>query len=56
MARRGHPLWLMGFAFALGFGGAVAEPALAAVASQAALAMVADPPSRRTMRNCRRWP
>lgn len=43
MARRGHPLWLMGFAFALGFGGAVAEPALAAVASQAARAMVADP-------------
>lgn len=43
MARRGHPAWLMGFAFALGFGSTVAEPALAAVASQAAAAMVADP-------------
>ncbi len=43
MARRGHPFWLMGFAFALGFGSTVAEPALAAVAAQAASAMVADP-------------
>jgi len=43
MARRGHPAWLMGFAFALGFGSTVAEPALAAVAIQAASAMVADP-------------
>jgi len=33
MARRGHPVWLLGFAFALGFGGTVAEPALAAVAA-----------------------
>lgn len=43
MARRGHPAWLMGFAFALGFGSTVAEPALAAVAAKAASAMVADP-------------
>lgn len=43
MARRGHPAWLLGFAFALGFGSTVAEPALAAVAAQAAGAMVADP-------------
>ena len=43
MARRGHPLWLMGFAFALGFGSTVAEPALAAVAAEAAGAMIADP-------------
>lgn len=43
MARHGHPAWLMGFAFALGFGSTVAEPALAAVAGQAASAMVADP-------------
>jgi len=43
MARRGHPALLMGFAFALGFGSTVAEPALAAVAAQAASAMVADP-------------
>lgn len=43
MARRGHPLWLMGFAFALGFGSTAAEPALAAVAAQAAAAMAADP-------------
>jgi hypothetical protein len=43
MARRGHPAWLMGFAFALGFGSTAAEPALAAVATQAASAMVADP-------------
>lgn len=43
MARRGHPVWLLGFAFALGFGSTVAEPALAAVAAQAAAAMAADP-------------
>ncbi len=43
MARRGHPLWLMGFAFALGFGSTAAEPALAAVARAAAEAMVGDP-------------
>jgi hypothetical protein len=43
MARHGHPAWLMGFAFALGFGSTVAEPALAAVAAEAAAAMVADP-------------
>lgn len=43
MARHGHPVWLMGFAFVLGFGSTVAEPALAAVAAEAASAMVADP-------------
>ncbi|MFA7431298.1 MAG: DUF1538 family protein [Rhodospirillaceae bacterium] len=43
MARHGRPAWLLGFAFALGFGSTVAEPALAAVASEAATAMVADP-------------
>ena len=43
MARRGHPAWLMGFAFALGFGSTAAEPALAAVAAKAAAAMVGDP-------------
>ena len=43
IARRGHPAWLMGFAFALGFGSTIAEPALAAVAAQAAAAMTADP-------------
>jgi len=43
MARRGHPVWLMGFAFALGFGSTAAEPALAAVARTAAEAMVGDP-------------
>lgn len=43
MARRGHPAWLLGFAFALGFGSTVAEPALGAVAAQAAAAMAADP-------------
>lgn len=52
MARRGHPAWLMGFAFALGFGSTVAEPALAAVAAEAAAAMVADPefPAREAQR------
>lgn len=43
MARQGHPAWLLGFAFALGFGSTVAEPALASVAAQAAAAMAADP-------------
>jgi hypothetical protein len=43
MTRRGHPVWLMGFAFALGFGSTAAEPALAAVATKAAEAMVGDP-------------
>lgn len=43
MARRGHPAWLLGFAFALGFGSTAAEPALAAVASEAASAMVREP-------------
>ena len=43
MARRGHPAWLMAFAFALGFGSTVAEPALAAVAFEAASAMVREP-------------
>ena len=43
LARHGHPVWLMGFAFALGFGSTIAEPALAAVAAQAAAAMTADP-------------
>lgn len=43
MACQGHPLWLIGFAFALGFGSTVAEPALAAVAAEAAAAMVDDP-------------
>lgn len=43
MAQRGSPVWMMGFAFALGFGSTVAEPALAAVAAEAASAMVADP-------------
>lgn len=43
MARQGHPVWLLGFAFALGFGSTVAEPALAAVAAHAAAAMTADP-------------
>jgi hypothetical protein len=43
MARRGHPAWLMGFAFTLGFGSTAAEPALASVARTAAEAMVGDP-------------
>ena len=43
MARKGHPLWLMGFAFMLGFGSTAAEPALSAVARAAAEAMVGDP-------------
>lgn len=35
-ARKGSALWMMAFAFALGFGTTVAEPALIAVASEAA--------------------
>jgi uncharacterized membrane protein (DUF2068 family) len=35
-ARKGSLLWLLGFAFALGFGTTVAEPALIAVAAEAA--------------------
>ena len=35
-ARKGSILWLLGFAFALGFGTTVAEPALIAVAGEAA--------------------
>ncbi|WP_228720636.1 DUF1538 domain-containing protein [Nitrogeniibacter mangrovi] len=35
-ARKGSVLWLMAFAFALGFGTTVAEPALMAVADEAA--------------------
>ncbi len=35
-AQKGSLLWLMGFAFALGFGTTVAEPALIAVAAEAA--------------------
>jgi hypothetical protein len=37
-ARKGSLGWLLGFAFALGFGTTVAEPALIAVADEAALA------------------
>jgi len=37
-ARKGSLVWLLGFAFALGFGTTVAEPALIAVADEAALA------------------
>ncbi len=43
MTRRGNPFWLLVFAFALGFGSTAAEPALAAVAAEAAAAMVGDP-------------
>jgi Protein of unknown function (DUF1538) len=39
LARRGSLLLLFGFGFALGFGSTVAEPALAAVADQAASAV-----------------
>ena len=35
-ARKGSPFWLFSFAFALGFGTTVAEPALIAVAGEAA--------------------
>ena len=37
LARKGNLLWLLCFAFALGFGTTVAEPALIAVAGEAAL-------------------
>ena len=40
-ARKGSLLWLMGFAFALGFGTTVAEPALIAVTEEAAATMAA---------------
>lgn len=43
LVRKGHPAWLLGFAFALGFGSTAAEPALAAVAGKVASAMVGDP-------------
>ncbi|TVQ52412.1 MAG: DUF1538 domain-containing protein [Rhodobacteraceae bacterium] len=43
IVRTGRPFWLLLFAFALGFGTTAAEPALAAVAGEAALAMVGDP-------------
>ena len=36
LARKGSAFWLFGFAFALGFGTTVAEPALIAVADEAA--------------------
>lgn len=39
LARRGSLLLLLGFGFALGFGSTIAEPALAAVADQAASAL-----------------
>lgn len=39
LARRGSLVLLLGFGFALGFGSTVAEPALSAVADQAALAL-----------------
>lgn len=40
-ARKGSLLWLLTFAFALGFGTTVAEPALIAVADEAAVAAAA---------------
>lgn len=57
MARHGRPAWLMGFAFALGFGSTVAEPALAAIAAEAAAAMVADPgfPALESQRAALAW-
>ena len=36
LAKKGSVFWLVGFAFALGFGTAIAEPALMAVADEAA--------------------
>jgi hypothetical protein len=50
-ARRGSLAWLLAFAFALGFGTTVAEPALIAVAAEAAKVaadggLIADDPSR----------
>lgn len=41
MARKGSVFWLLAFAFALGFGTTVAEPALTAVAREAAQAAAA---------------
>ncbi|MBU2582128.1 MAG: DUF1538 domain-containing protein [Alphaproteobacteria bacterium] len=41
-ARKGSLFWLMAFAFGLGFGTTVAEPALIAVADEAASVMAAD--------------
>jgi len=41
-ARKGSVPWLLAFAFALGFGSAIAEPALIAVADKAAHAVAAD--------------
>jgi uncharacterized membrane protein (DUF2068 family) len=41
-ARKGNLYWLLAFAFTLGFGTTVAEPALIAVASEAAAAVAAD--------------
>ncbi|MBR9825240.1 MAG: DUF1538 domain-containing protein [Alphaproteobacteria bacterium] len=41
-ARKGSVWWLMGFAFALGFGTTVAEPALIAVAAEAASVKAAE--------------
>ena len=43
IGRRGDHLWLMGFAFALGFGSTISERALVAVAAEAAGVMMADP-------------
>ena len=40
-ARKGSAAWLLGFAFALGFGTTVAEPALIAVCDEAAATMAA---------------
>ena len=40
-ARKGSLFWLLAFAFALGFGTTVAEPALIAVSAEAAAAMAA---------------
>ncbi|MFQ5935902.1 MAG: DUF1538 family protein [Acidiferrobacterales bacterium] len=53
-ARKGSLLWLLLFAFALGFGTTVAEPALIAVAGEAALAaaeggvIAVTPPAQET--------
>lgn len=42
LARRGSLALLLGFGFAIGFGSTVAEPALSAVADQAALALTSS--------------
>ncbi|MDH3531861.1 MAG: DUF1538 domain-containing protein [Gammaproteobacteria bacterium] len=42
LARKGSLFWLITFAFLLGFGTTIAEPALTAVASEAALVAAAD--------------